>query len=125
MSWDVYMYPASSTQEQLDKDEMRPVEVPHFTDGGTYVVGGTSRAELNVTYNYSEYFLEAGLKDGLRTLHNMRGKEALPLLTAAVKHLGTERDGDYWAATPGNAGAALERLRQWAELHPDGIFAVH
>lgn len=35
----------------LDADD-RPCVVPDHTEGGTYALGGTTEATLNVTYNY-------------------------------------------------------------------------
>lgn len=41
MSWDIY----------LDQDG-GTVEVERHEEGGTFALGGTTRAELNITYNY-------------------------------------------------------------------------
>lgn len=80
-----------------------PVEVESHSDGGTYALGGTTDAELNVTYNYGWLFRAAasiailenspgndGLahwrKDGLRALDGELAGEAvgtLDRLTAA------------------------------------------
>ena len=32
-------------------------EVENFTEGGTYAIGGSNEADLNVTYNYSKHLL--------------------------------------------------------------------
>jgi hypothetical protein len=95
------------------------------TDGGTYQAGGTTETTLNVTYNYGRLFCEAGLAESLRTLNEMTGEAAISLLEPAVAHLGTERAGDYWAATPGNAGYALSIILGWAREHPAGVFRVN
>lgn len=100
------------------------VDVPVHVEGGTYRVGGTTTADLNVTYNYARQFTEAGLADGLDTLHDMTARDAIPLLARAVMQLGTERDPDYWQATAGNAGYALSILLSWARRHPDAVFRV-
>lgn len=103
----------------------RLVEVERFTDGGTYPIGGTTEAELNVTYNYSEWFYKyLDGESGLRWLDGKTGAEAYPRLVFAVDQLGTKRSAYYWAATPGNAGAALDRLAKWAKQYPKAIFRV-
>lgn len=101
-----------------------PVDVERHAEGGTYALGGTSDAELNVTYNYGGHFTRAlggGFKD---VLDDKRAGDVIPLLEGAVAMLGTERDGDYWNNTPGNAGHALSILLAWARQRPDAIFAV-
>lgn len=102
------------------------VSVPRFSDGGTYALGGSSEAELNVTYNYSPHYgntIDPEL--GLRWINGKTGEECLPKLRDAVRVLGVERDPDYWAATPGNAGHALAVLAWWAALNPDAVFRVN
>lgn len=116
----------------------RPAAVPAHAEGGTYVLGGTDQAQLNVTYNYSARYAEvlvplpAGEGQPLAlqpfSVHAPQGQRAedtIPWLEAVVAQLGTEQDrGDYWAATPGNAGYAASILLAWARLHPDGIWEV-
>jgi hypothetical protein len=83
----------------------------HTRRGGTYEMGGSTRAWLNVTYNYSKFYYEhIDPEKGIRLLYGMKGSEAAPILKSAIEKLGTERDEDYWAETPGNAGAALQDL---------------
>ncbi|KKK53646.1 hypothetical protein LCGC14_3092730, partial [marine sediment metagenome] len=55
------------------------------------------------------------------------GKRASDVTTAlehAVRYLGTARSGDYWAATQGNAGYALNILLGWAKEYPEAVFKV-
>lgn len=106
MSWDVY----------LERDG-ETVEVPSHTEGGTIAIGGDDRAELNVTYNYSEHY-------PFRSLDGATARDTIGILRDAVATLGTERDSDYWASTPGNAGHALSVLLRWAEAHPDAVWRV-
>lgn len=107
------------------------VKVEAFEDGGTYMLGGSTEADLNVTYNYSRLFylsLHDEIAEGVRFadwLTGKTGREAIPALQKAVARLGTDRDKNYWAPTPGNAGAALATLLRWAEAHPDAVFDVH
>lgn len=98
---------------------------PH-SEGGTYVLGGTSSAELNVTYNYSKlFYLALDHKQGLRVLQDKRAGDMVELLENGVRLLGTNpMTKDYWAPTPGNAGLVLQTLLSWAREYPDAIFEV-
>jgi len=116
MSWDVCLN---------DKEGM-PVTVERHEEGGTYVFGGTSEAELNITYNYSPFYFEhLNNGEGLRWLNGKTARETLKALQKAVACLGIEQCEDYWEASPGNAGFALSILAKWAEEHPDGIWEVN
>lgn len=33
-----------------------PAKVENFVEGGTHAIGGSDKAELNITYNYSWFF---------------------------------------------------------------------
>lgn len=99
------------------------VEVDKHVEGGTFVLGGTTRASLNVTYNYSRFYSETIDRDeGIRWLYGKKASECIPRLKEAIDALGAEQDEDYWAATAGNAGHALSILLKWAEQHPDAVF---
>jgi len=100
-------------------------------EGGTYVMGGSSEAKLNITYNYADQFSKVNLdfgegrtegRNGATSVHGKRAGDLKPQLRYAVRTLGTKRDTNYWNSTPGNAGYALSILLAWAEQHPDGIF---
>jgi hypothetical protein len=98
-----------------------------FEDGGTYQWGGTTECHLNVTYNYgklyADVFPDEGLTNGrISWLYGKTGAETIEMLKNGVAILGTKRDDNYWNATAGNAGAALERLLSFAEAHPDGVW---
>ena len=93
----------------------------HNLRGGTYAVGGTHAAELNITYNYSPYFYQTLGSEGIHSLYGKTGWEAMPLLAQAVNTLGTETDNDYWKSTPGNAGKALRDLLTLCQAAPDAI----
>lgn len=99
------------------------VNVPCFSAGGTYAIGGDTRADLNITYNYSVHYGGVGEK-GLWSLDGMLAKDAIPILECVVQALGTVQDNDYWKSTPGNAGYALNVLLGWAHLRPDAVFCV-
>ncbi len=108
----------------LDKDG-QACKVESHEEGGTYVLGGNDRAELNVTYNYGGLIRAALHPDGLRWLHGKTAKETHQKLEVAVLTLGNTPDADYWATTQGNAGHALAILLGWGIEHPDGMWDVH
>jgi len=114
MSYDVYLRKDGRTV-QVDR---------HVHEGGTFVVGGSNDAELNITYNYGKHFAKV-IPGGLRALHNQKAGAWIVVLEKAVETLGTKQSGDYWESTPGNAGHALSILLRWAKQHPDATFIVH
>jgi predicted RecB family endonuclease len=86
---------------------------PHHFKGGTFpVAGGQPFATLNMTYNYRPFLVQVFGEEGIRSLYGKTCVEVIPLLSRAVEFLGTERTDDYWAATAGNVGAALNELLQ-------------
>ena len=90
-----------------------PVEFrqPHCIMGGTYAVGGTTEAWLNITYNYWKIFRRLFGEDGITTIYGMNVKDARGILVNAVAQLGdAEPDEDYWKASDGNAKKALAGL---------------
>lgn len=104
------------------EDKERVAVAPHI-EGGTHVVGGTTEATLNITYNYDEcYNLYKGFS--IKDLDGKRAVLTVNLLTAVVLFLGTRRHSDYWAPTPGNAGHAASILLGWAKQHPDAKWRV-
>ena len=108
-------------------------------EGGTQVMGGTNNCELNITYNYSEYYHEifpvkynqvgngtiTTETTGLRWLSYKTGAEAIPILEECVQRLGTKRHEDYWKPTSGNAGYALNILLEWSREVPSAQFVVY
>lgn len=138
MSYDIYL---------VDQITRRPLELPepHFMRGGTYSMGGTTEAHLNVTYNYGGHFARVfeelpaprplspewmhtqhgGLPEtfvGIRTIYGLTGAESLPILDRAIALLKDDVTDNYWEATEGNAKRALIQLRALATLRPDGIW---
>lgn len=115
MSYDIYLVDPE-TKETIYFDE------PHDLKGGTYAIGGTTEAWLNITYNYFKFFRQyVDPEKGIRALYGKPAKDCIPILLNAIDQLGTHRDEDYWAATPGNAGAALENLLMLCRLAPEAI----
>lgn len=101
------------------------VAVGSHKEGGTYAKGGTTDAEMSVTYNYSQHYLdELDRAAGLKWLDGKVAKFCVDRLGQAIHKLGDTPDHDYWKATPGNAGRALSILREWAKQHPDAVFRV-
>lgn len=113
MSWDVSL---------LD-EQNHPVTVSLHEDGGTYPVGGTTEAKLNITYNYGA-LLEKTLGFHFGELHGRQAQDMIKPLRKAVAILGIYPSDNYWEPTPGNAGIALARLLQWAEQYPNARFEV-
>ena len=116
MSYDINVIdPQTKETRQVQRHEMR---------GGTYAVGGSNEAWLNITYNYSKHYYPV-LGHGLNELDGKTIAEVSPALEQAVKILGTYRSLDYWEATPGNAGAALSDLLSMFKLcHEDDLIRV-
>ena len=106
----------------LNGPDGEPLQVDHFSEGGTFTLGGSSEAHVNITYNYSSLFIKAGIC--IREFTGLNGSHTIPLLEEALKKLDGEPDEDYWRATPGNAAIALRRLLLWARQHPEGTWRV-
>ncbi|RLG30155.1 hypothetical protein DRN98_07615 [Methanosarcinales archaeon] len=116
MSWDV---------ELVCDCCRRPIELPYnFKDGGTYPIGGTNLATLNITYNYSRHLLQ-GLGIPFENLKNMTPEQAEPYLQKAINYLGTDADSNYWEATKGNAGYALNILLKWVKYAIEKNLSCH
>lgn len=115
MSYDIYLNdPVDGGTIEFDE--------PHFMTGGTYVMGGTPMAWLNVTYNYAKHYRRVIGEKGIRTIYGMTGAESIPLLVRAIEALGDDVSDDYWEATEGNAKRALCNLLAFAQMRPDGIW---
>ncbi|MHA2085204.1 MAG: hypothetical protein ACXABD_15720 [Candidatus Thorarchaeota archaeon] len=87
--------------------------VDTHAEGGTYVLGGTDEATLNVTYNYSVHYVK------------VTGKETEDRLRLAFSMLDNDVSEDYWEPTEGNARRAIETLLRWAIQHPTGVWRVN
>lgn len=89
----------------------------HRIHGGTYAMGGTREAWLNVTYNYGGHFSRV-LDGGIRSIYGMTAKDSIPVLEKAIAKLGDDISDDYWEATEGNARMALMGLQALAVASP-------
>lgn len=98
------------------------VESPHHIRGGTYAIGGTTEAWLNITYNYGRFYRTVFGEKGIRTIYGMTGAESIPVIKAAMDKLGDDVDPNYWEPTEGNAKRALAGLLALAQMRPDGIW---
>lgn len=124
-------YRGHADEERCPEPCYPVVRVARHREGGTYAADGTTEASLNVTYNYGRLLRET-LDDPepdrsdilARLFAGRRAGDMIPLLEGAVAQLGTTRDEDYWAETPGNVGHVLALLLAWARLHPNAVWRV-
>ena len=109
----------------LDPVTKKTIELdfPHAMRGGTYAVGGDTRASLNITYNYARFFYATMGDDGIRTLYGKTGAESIPILQSAIGQLGDDVSDNYWDDTEGNAKQALCQLLALAKMRPDGVWS--
>lgn len=120
MSYDISLHDPTT-------GDVLPTE--HFIEGGTRNMYGSNECSLNVTYNYSQVFILVDFQ--MRDLDGRTASETLPKLRATAEALIAGRPhpplpyDDYWAPTPGNALAAIQRLIVFAETHPRGVWEVH
>lgn len=104
------------TNDWLELDE------PHQMKGGTYCIGGSQTAEINITYNYAKHFYRVMEEGGLRSIYGRTGAESIPILEAAIEALGDDVDEDYWKGTEGNAKRSLQQCLALARMRPDGVW---
>lgn len=119
-------------------------DTPHQMAGGTFCVGGSTEAWLNITYNYSRWYYKDGVfpvkneeKEGIRTIYGMSGAESIPVLENAIKMLEnmaedlTEEEikeyanggaGGYWTPARTNAIKPLYQVLAMAKMRPDGVW---
>lgn len=133
MSYDISLRdPVTGQTLQLD--------APHHMRGGTYQVGGTTEAHLNVTWNYATHYYrvftpaplrpgvdphhanDGGTVGGIRSIYGLTGAASIPVLQSAIDQLGDDTHPDYWEPTEGNAKRALAQLLALARMRPDGVW---
>lgn len=109
-------------------------QVENHEEGGTYALGGTTDADLNVTWNYQDVYKLVDFYPPT-SLHGKKAIETIGELAQAIERLGVKQyarqislrgdwEYDYYAPTPGNAGHALNILLGWARQHPDAVWCV-
>lgn len=116
----------------------------HDMRGGTYALGGTTEAWLNITYNYADWYYKPGVfgpteekSKGIRAIYGLSGAESIPVLQKAIAALQamTEDISDeernqceeqgatgYWMPTRENAIKPLYQLLAMAKMRPDGVW---
>lgn len=137
MSYDISLVdPVTKKQVYFD--------TPHHMNGGTYAVGGTTEAWINITYNYADWYYKDGVfpnngifREGIRSIYDMSGADSIPVLEHAIKTLEsmtedlTEKEiqeykdggaGGYWTPTRTNAIKPLYKLLAMAKIRPDAIW---
>lgn len=118
--------------------EVLQLDAPHHMRGGTYAVGGTTDASVNITFNYGAILRKAlgdgatsltewermfgGGETGIRRIYGQTGAATIPLLSGAIAKLGDDVDPDYWKATEGNVKRSLMQLLALAQMRPDGVW---
>lgn len=141
MSYDIYL------RDRVTKETVH-FDTPHQMAGGTYAVGGTTEAWLNITYNYSQWYYKDGVfpdrgekgKDfhngltGIRSIYGLSGADSIPVLEHAIKALEsmtedlTEKEiqeykdggaGGYCTPTRANAIRPLYQLLAMSKMRPD------
>lgn len=100
---------------------------PHDFKGGTYAVGGTHEAHLNVTYNYGKIIREWLHPEGISWLYGQKITDTILPLAKAMSGLKDNISEDYWEATEGNVKKALFNLmvlaiKVLAEGHLDAVW---
>ena len=120
MSYDIRLVePVSGNTIEFDNK--------HEIKGGTYAIGGTTEAWLNITYNYGKFYREVYPKEGIRCVYGKSGAESIPMLEHMIKTLQlsypeASTSSDYWDSCPGNALVPLHQLIAMAKFRPDGIW---
>ena len=134
MSYDIYL------RNRVTKETVH-CDTPHQMAGGTYAVGGTTEAWLNVTYNYAQWYYKDGVfpdngedNSGIRSIYGLSGAESIPVLEHAIKTLEsmtedlTEKEiqeykdggaGGYRKPTRANAIRPLYQLWAMAKIATD------
>ena len=104
--------------------EVIEFDYPHQIRGGTYAIGGTTKAWLSVTYNYAKHYYREDVlgENGSRSIYGKTGAESIPMLDGAIATLGDDVSDNYWDSTEGNAKQALCGLLAFARMRPDGIW---
>lgn len=115
MSYDIEL------RDPVTKETLQ-LDAPHHMRGGTYAVGGTTDAHLNVTYNYGKHYYRVFGEGGIRSIYGKTGAESIAVLENAISQLGDDVANDYWEPTEGNAKRALVQLLALAKMRPDGVW---
>lgn len=134
MSYDIYL------RDRVTKETVH-FDTPHQMAGGTYAIGGTTEAWLNITYNYAQWYYKDGVfpnngedNSGIRSIYGLSGADSIPVLEHAIKTLESMTEdlseeeiqeykdggaGGYWTPTRANAIRPLYQLLAMAKMRPD------
>lgn len=115
MSYDIYLK-NPETGNTIIFDE------PHQISGGTYQVGGSTEAWLNITYNYAPHYYRIYGEKGIRFLYGMAARDSIPYLQEGIALLSNDVSDDYWESTEGNAKKALIQLLSLALMAPNAVW---
>lgn len=102
--------------------EVLQLDHAHHMRGGTYALGGSTEAHLNVTYNYGKHYYRVLGEQGIRTIYGKTGAESIPILKEGADKLSNDVHDNYWEPTEGNAKRALMQLIALATMRPDGVW---
>ena len=120
-----------STDIELIDEKGKVCQVEKHQEGGTFVSGGTTDAEFNITYNYAWFWYKfLDTEKGIHFVDGKKAKECIPKFEKCIEELTTPKcfgngerpDRNYWSPTPGNACKALKVLLKWAKQHPEAKF---
>lgn len=118
MSYDISLVDENGQSIQLEEK--------HDIKGGTYAMGGTNQAWVNITYNYCDHFRKIFKPRnniyGIRSIYGLSGKESISILENAMSELKDDVSDNYWESTEGNAKESLRSLLTLAKLAPQGIW---
>ena len=99
---------------RIKRQDGKTVELRHAHTiiGGTYALGGTSEAWLNITYNYWRIFKELLGANGIRTIYGMNINDARPLLMEAAERLGDVEPQTNHAKLAKHSGISALNVRR-------------
>lgn len=121
MSWDISIVDPKT-------GETLKANIVHGLRGGTYAIEGTDELTLNVTYNYSNIWVDPNNETVGEILKNLDGKEVKRTIgTLGITYMNLEGPAseDYWEACPGNARRAIADLIELAQFaEEDSIWKV-
>lgn len=107
MSYDI------SLNEPISGETIK-FETAHFVRGGTYAIGGTQEAWLNITYNYAKHYYRVFGEKGIRTIYGMTGAESIPIELADV----IIRVLDYCGYAGIDIDAAISQKHEYNKTRP-------
>ena len=115
MGWDIRLENPDGTRPQVDRHQA----------GSTIMIGGSTEAWMNLTYNYSPYYYTYFPEDkGLKWLNDKPAGATIEMMQTVLDKLGDAPSDNYWESSAGNAGHALGILISWARQHPTAVWRL-